>query len=248
MSVRWRLWAAMTADHMHQFREALWRGAPALSGDVLDKLCTYYDLLMEANQSMNLTADEAPEQVASRHYLDSLAPPALEILQPGCSVVDVGTGAGFPGLVLAILRPDISFTLLDSLQKRIAFLQRVTEKLELSNVRCIAARAEDAARTELREHFDFALSRAVAALPVLLEYTLPFVRVGGSALCWKGPTVSQEVCASSHALKVLGAGEYKLLSYSPDGLREYTILQVHHIRPCPTLYPRKAGIPTKKPL
>lgn len=238
----------MTADTLHLFRETLAQGAPALPADRLEKLCIYYEMLIETNQTMNLTADEAPEQVARRHFLDSLAPPALALLQSRQQVVDVGTGAGFPGLVLAIARPEVHFTLLDSLQKRVAFLQRVVDALEIPNVRCVAARAEDAARTDLRERFDFALSRAVAALPVLLEYTLPYVRVGGSTLCWKGPSAAQELSESSRALQTLGGGECELLSYSPDALREYAILRVRHIRSCPSQYPRKAGIPTRKPL
>lgn len=230
------------------FYQTLSEDAPWLDKQSLGRLCAYYELLVEANRTMNLTGEAAPEDMARRHFLDSLAEPALAALRPGMQAIDVGTGAGFPGLVLAIVRPDVRFTLLDSLQKRVGFLRQVAQALELENIQFLAARAEDAARTKLREHFDVALSRAVAALPVLLEYTLPFVRVGGSALCWKGPSAAQEIADSAAALRTLGGGECEVLSYSPDSLREYAILRVPHIRSCPPQYPRKAGIPTKKPL
>ncbi len=220
----------------------------SLTGEQVDRLCAYYAMLSETNREMNLIGQDDPVLVAQRHFLDSLAPPALSLLQAGMKAIDVGTGAGFPGLALAIVRPDIRFTLLDSLRKRVAFLQRVVDALGLANVTCVAERAEDAARTSLRGQFDVALSRAVAALPVLLEYTLPFVRVGGSALCWKGPTAKEEIASARHALTVLGGGECQVLSYSPDGTREYAIVRVKHIRPCSTQYPRKVGIPTKTPL
>ena len=145
---------------------------------------TYYQLLTEWNQKVNLTAIIEPEEVAIKHMIDSLSCYDTALFVPGCSVIDVGTGAGFPGVPLKILRPDISLTLLDSLNKRVAFLQELTTALPLTKTTCIHARAEDAGRRlQLRARFDIATSRAVARLNVLAELCLPLVKVGRLFYC-----------------------------------------------------------------
>ena len=169
------------------------------------QLQAYLKTLAETNEKMNLTAITEPAEVWAKHFLDSAALLCHAKLPTGASCIDVGTGAGFPAMVLAVLRPDVQFTLLDSLQKRVCFLEQTAQLLGLGNVRCIHARAEEAARQpELREQFDFATARAVAALPVLAEYCLPFVRVGGVFAAMKGPSESVE--PAEQAIVTLGGG------------------------------------------
>ena len=173
--------------------DALGLACPA---DASGKLCKYQAMLEEWNARVNLTGDAAFDSLLDRHLADSLTPLTVGGLLPGnASVIDVGSGAGLPGIPLAIVRPDLRITLLDSLKKRVAFLEAVITALGLSNVAAVHARAEDAARdTRYRERFDVALARAVAALPVLAELLLPFVKVGGVWLCYKGPSMEDGAC------------------------------------------------------
>ena len=167
-------------------------------------LVRYGDLLIETNKVMNLTAITDPEDVATLHFLDSAALLTLESFS-GKSVVDVGTGAGFPGLPLRVLEPSIRLTLLDSLNKRIQFLETVCRELDLPDVACVHARAEEFA-AEHRETFDLAVSRAVAALPVLCELCLPLVKPGGKFLAMKSVESDAELAAAQHAIAILGGG------------------------------------------
>ncbi len=216
---------------------------PDLSAEQLDKFETYYGMLADWNTRVNLTAITAPGDVAKKHFLDSLA--AEPYLKKGARVVDVGTGAGFPGLPLIILRPDLKLTLMDSLQKRLAFLRAVLEELNLS-AECVHARAEDAGQNpSYRERFDAALTRAVSALPVLCELTLPLVRVGGVSIAYKGDA-GEELAASGNALRLLQATAERVSVPSDYGARELVILTKHAA--APKMYPRKAGTPAKKPL
>jgi 16S rRNA (guanine527-N7)-methyltransferase len=163
-----------------------------LSMEAAEKLFQFHLLLTDWNKRMDLTAVLEESEMVDRHYVDSLTPLKTDRLFPkGASVIDVGSGAGFPGIPLAIARPDIHVTLLDAQQKRVRFLQEAAAQLNLINVSAIHGRAEDTAhQLEFRESFSLALARAVASLPTLLELLLPFVRIGGRALCWKGPAVT----------------------------------------------------------
>jgi 16S rRNA (guanine527-N7)-methyltransferase len=222
------------------------QGVP-LSALQMEQLSAYCALLQEARRAFNLTAAEDPQELALRHFADSLALPALNLLTSGDTVIDVGSGAGFPGLPIAILRAGLRLTLLDSTAKRTAFLQSVAQALGLGNVEVVTARAEDYARGPGRERFSAALSRAVAPMNVLLEYTLPFVRVGGRVLAWKGPAAPAEIAAAGNACALLGGGAMRLHPYALAG-REFCIVETEKIRHTPPVFPRKTGIPSKIPI
>ena len=211
------------------------------------QLQAYLKTLAETNEKMNLTAITEPAEVWAKHFLDSAALLCHAKLPTGASCIDVGTGAGFPAMVLAVLRPDVQFTLLDSLQKRVRFLEQTAQLLGLGNVRCIHARAEEAARQpELREQFDFATARAVAALPVLAEYCLPFVRVGGVFAAMKGP--SEPVEPAEQAIVTLGGGTVQVTDYTLEQAGTRRLVQVEKCRPTPEKYPRRSKQIQQKPL
>lgn len=205
----------------------------------------YAALLLDWNTRMNLTAITERDQIVQKHFADSLLPAAL--LPRDAKVIDVGTGAGFPGVPLKICRPDIELTLLDSLQKRIGFLQALCAELGLSDVTCIHARAEDGARrTDLRGRFDIALSRAVAPCPVLLELTVPFLRLGGQSLMYKGPQAAEELVGARRALTLLKC-EARMEEY-PAPWGERRVIVATKAGETPRAYPRKAGAPARSPL
>ncbi len=211
------------------------------------QLQAYLKTLAETNEKMNLTAITEPAEVWAKHFLDSAALLCHAKLPTGASCIDVGTGAGFPAMVLAVLRPDVQFTLLDSLQKRVCFLEQTAQLLGLGNVRCIHARAEEAARQpELREQFDFATARAVAALPVLAEYCLPFVRVGGVFAAMKGPSESVE--PAEQAIVTLGGGTVQVTDYTLEQAGARRLVRVEKCRPTPEKYPRRSKQIQQKPL
>ena len=215
----------------------------------MEKLDAYRHLLTERNRQMDLTS--VPDgEIPLRHLGDSLLPvlqyPAL--FPQGCSLADVGTGAGLPGIPLAIARPDIRVTLIEALRKRCAFLEEVKEKLGLANVTVIPRRAEEAGRdTALREAFDRTVSRAVAGLPVLAEYLLPLTKTGGMALCWKGPAAEEELAAGSRASLLLGGGEAELFPVAYPG-ETRCLVRLPKLTETPSRYPRRPGIPAKRPL
>lgn len=214
-------------------------------------LCRYHELLTDWNTRMDLTNITDPAEALDRHYTDSLiALTQAQLFPQGASLIDVGTGAGFPGLPLAIVRPDLKVTLVDALNKRITFLNAVIEDLKLPNVRAIHARAEDAARQpQLREAFDIAAARAVAATPVLLEYLLPFVKVGGNALMWKGPSATEELPQAQKAAQLLGGALQAPLPLPIPGLDwQHLLIPCKKVSKTLRQYPRKAGTPVKKPL
>ncbi len=217
----------------------------------------YAEMLVETNKVMNLTAITEFDQVAVKHFADScmLFAPAMEKareiagVQVEASLIDVGTGAGFPGLPLKILMPELDVMLLDSLDKRIGFLNDVITALDLQKVETIHARAEDGARSELREAYDIAVSRAVANLSVLLEYTLPYVKVGGCFISYKSGDVDEELKNAANALKTLGGNVVCVEKFElPEngGLR--SLVFVKKVAETPSKYPRKAGKPSKNPL
>ena len=211
------------------------------------RLRTYYERLTEANRVMNLTAISGEEDSARLHFLDCAA--MLAHVDMGATrVIDVGTGAGFPGLVLKALQPDIDLTLLDSLDKRIGFLRDTAAALELENVQCIHARAEEA-DASLREAFDFATARAVARLGLLCELCLPFVKVGGAFVAMKGPDVGEELSEAGRAISVLGGRAAKPILYTVPGTDiTHSLVIIKKERPTPAKYPRRWAQIKKQPL
>lgn len=224
-------------------------GTP-LDATQTDQLVSYYSLLLEWNNKMNLTAITDPYEVAVKHIVDSLSAFDSSLFRDGIRAIDVGTGAGFPGLVLKIYFPSMELVLLDSLQKRVKFLEEVVSALGLKGVSCVHGRAEEAARQkDYRERFDLAFSRAVARLSVLAEYTLPFVRVGGSLLALKGAKYAEEMAEAETAAKILGGSVPTSKTVKLPGLDDgRAIVRIDKIKPTPKVYPRKSGTPEKKPL
>ena len=208
----------------------------------------YRDMLLDWNTRMDLTS-VADEDMGARHFVDSLLPLTVDGLFPaGCRVIDVGTGAGFPGMALAIARPDCAFTLLEAQGKRCQFLRAVQEAVHADNVTVIQERAEVLGRSEAhREQYDRAVARAVAPLNVLCEYLLPFVKVGGMALCWKGPAAEAELPDGAFAAEALGGQMGELLEM-PLADTRHVLAPVQKIKETAPLFPRKNGIPVKRPL
>lgn len=204
----------------------------------------FKELVIEKNKLMNLTAI-APQDFESRHFVDSLK--LLDFVELRGRVLDLGTGAGFPGIPLAILLEEVDFVLMDSLRKRINFLEEVKEELGLENISLLHARAEEAARKDYREAFDFVVTRALAPLPLLIEYTLPFLKLGGSLYAYKGRKLQEEVDQSSRALKELGGELGEVYDYSLDG-EERRILTVKKVKTTPKKYPRRPGLASREPL
>lgn len=216
----------------------------------VERFEAFHAILDEYNARMDLTAVLDEDERIDRHDLDSAAPLAQGLLGENARVIDVGTGAGFPGMPLLILRPDLQMTFLDALQKRIAFLNDALARLGL-RAQTLHARAEDAARMEThRERYDAAVSRAVASSAVLQELTLPFVRTGGLAIAWKGPGVQDELTAARRAAFVLG-GTVRAVVPAPVPGRDdwqHVLLLTDKTGKTPKAYPRRAGTPGKKPL
>ncbi len=228
---------------MNELRETLKGALPQADDGALDRFEIYQRLLAEWNEKMNLTAITDPVEVAQKHFADSLA--ALPYLKAGMKVIDVGTGAGFPGVPLLIMEPKLELTLADSLNKRLTFLDALLKELGLQAA-LVHGRAEDLGQNRLyRERFDAAVSRAVASLPVLLELTTPFVKVGGSAIAYKGDG-AEELKTAKSASFLLHVQLRQIELESNLGKR--CLIFADKIAPTPKAYPRKAGTPNKKPL
>lgn len=227
------------------FETSLSEGAKTIgrsfSAKEMEQLSRYGELLIEWNEKMNLTGITDPQGVAIKHMLDSAV--GAELLPQEARLVDVGTGAGFPGIVLKILRPDLEIVLLDSLRKRLNFLEVVIQELELEKVKTVHARAEEAGhKKELRESFDIAIARAVSSLPALLELCFPLVKKGGKFIAWKGPKGREEVRDAKRALELLGGGKVEIIEIALPGADEPRLLiQVKKIRLTDKKYPRKPG-------
>lgn len=248
-----------------ELKEVFGRAGLSLSEETAAAFLCYYDLLIERNKVMNLTAITDRTDVFVKHFLDSaylwkaLSEAGVPILsdtdsasnREPISVIDVGTGAGFPGVPLKLMRPEIDLCLLDALNKRIGFLNEVKTALGLPNVTTVHARSEDAAAPSgaLREGFSLAVSRAVSQLPVLSEYCLPFIQTGGLFIAYKAGEPEEEIKTAGHALDVLGGSLEQVITYVLPGTDlSRSLLVIRKIRETPKQYPRKAGKPEKKPL
>ncbi len=208
----------------------------------------YMDLLLEWNKNINLTAITEPKDVILKHFIDSIT--INKYLKGIGNVMDIGTGAGFPSIPLKIINPKIQFTLVDSLNKRIVFLKNVCKEINLGNIECIHARAEELAKNKkYRQMYDVVTSRAVAKLCTLLEYMIPFVKIGGRCICMKGANIEEELNEASKAIEVLGGEIESIDKFSlPDSDMERNIIIIKKIKETPSCYPRKAGMPTKQPI
>lgn len=219
-----------------------------LSEMQVEQFFKYMNLLLEWNEKINLTAITDENEIILKHFVDSLT--ICKYLENKNSLIDVGTGAGFPGIPVKIVRPDLKIVLLDSLNKRVKFLNDVIEKLDLKNIVALHGRAEEVARKpEYREQFDIATSRAVANLSVLLEYLVPFVKVGERCICMKGAEIEEELNSAGKAMMVLGAKIDKVDDFllpGSDMRRNLVILK--KMKETSGKYPRKAGVPAKDPI
>lgn len=207
-------------------------------------------LLLEWNERLSLTSITEPERIAVEHYLDSIAPLAFNLIGEGMAVVDVGTGAGFPGLPLAIMAPHASFTLVDATRKKVAYLQTVCSELGLTNVEVVWARAEELAKDKaFREGFDVAVARALGALDIVWECTLPFVKVGGLSIAYKGARVDEELEIGRQTAPLVG-GELKAVHKFklPTTEINRALVVAEKTSSTPSRFPRRPGIPEKRPL
>jgi 16S rRNA (guanine527-N7)-methyltransferase len=234
--------------------EQLQKGAAhfglSLDAQTLARFEAYLDFLFECNQVMNLTAITDRAEAVQKHFLDSLALAAAVDLQ-GKRLIDIGTGAGFPGLPLKIAIPSLEVTLLDSQQKRVTFLEELTARLGLTGVSCVHARAEEFVATPgEREGYDFATSRAVAELPLLLELTLPYVRLGGACLAMKTAHAGEEIATARGAAAILGGEMERHCDYVLPGGGEMArrIVIIRKVAPTPARYPRRFAKIQKQPL
>lgn len=222
----------------------------SLTDEMLNNFQIYTDLLLEYNSFMNLTAITDPYEIKIKHYLDSMTLICENKIKKGDSVIDIGAGAGFPSLPNAIVQQDVNFTMLDSLGKRVNFLNTVVDKLGIKNAHAVHMRAEDGGKdVNYREKFDVAVARAVADLAVLAEYALPFVKVGGYFLAMKGTAPEEEINNAKRAIKTMGGQIEKVSEIKIEPLNlNHTIVVVKKFGKTPKEYPRKAGTPSKKPL
>lgn len=233
-----------------QFEKDLEKLGIILSERQIEQFLKYYEMLVEWNQMINLTAITEYEDVMKKHFVDSVSLIKAYDVSKESTVIDVGTGAGFPGLALKIAFPEMKVTLLDSLNKRIHFLNVVIEELGLSKVEAVHGRAEDFAKQgRLRESFDLCVSRAVANLSTLSEYCLPFVRVGGQFISYKSEKIVEEMKTAENAILLLGGNISRQIEFMlPDSDIYRNLFVIDKVKETPKKFPRKAGLPGKEPL
>ena len=233
---------------LEQFRLGLQKLHVELSQEQTEQFLRYYELLTEKNKVMNLTAITEFDEVIEKHFLDSLALNLVYDLKKEVSILDLGTGAGFPGIPLKIAFPKLKLVLADSLNKRIRFLDEVIDELKLKDITAVHARAEELGRNrEYRESFDLCVSRAVANLSSLSEYCLPFVKPGGSFISYKSGEVEQEAAGAKKAVAVLG-GEIREIYKFEINEQKRSFVIIDKKKATPKAYPRKAGTPAREPL
>lgn len=242
----------MTAEFEERLNRELDQFSIKLENNQMNQFYKYFEFLVEWNKVMNLTAITEQNEVITKHFVDSLAliKAMKEIEDKEYSVIDVGTGAGFPGIPLKIAFPQLNITLMDSLNKRVKFLNEVIEQLGLERIQAVHSRAEDLGRDkEYREKYDLSVSRAVANLSTLAEYCLPFVKVGGCFISYKSGKIEEELTAAKHAVFLLGGKVAGVESFVLDGAdAERTLVRIEKVSEISKKYPRKAGIPGKEPL
>lgn len=219
-----------------------------LTNKQLNEFYTYMNLLIEWNKNINLTAITEPEEIIKKHFIDSLT--ISKNIQKDSSIIDVGTGAGFPGIPLKIVREDINVVLLDALNKRLNFLNEVVKENKLENIETVHFRAEEIGKNKkYREKYDIATSRAVAQLNILVEYLLPLVKVGGKCICMKGSNVEEELKNSKKAITLLGGEIEKIEEFIlPDSDIKRNVIIIKKVNSTPAKYPRKPGTPAKEPI
>lgn len=221
-----------------------------LTKDEIDKFILFKELLKEWNQKINITSITDDVEIDIKHFIDSITPLSTGLFKGKKKVIDIGTGGGFPGIPLKIVKEDLDMVLLDSLNKRIVFLDEVINRLELKNITSIHGRAEELGRkNKHRQKYDIAISRAVAALNTLCEYCLPFVSVGGHFISMKGPDVDEELKEAEKGIEILGGKvKDKRTITLPLSDIKHSLIIIEKVRETPTKYPRGGGKPKKKPL
>lgn len=229
-------------------KQALEKSEINIAEESFEKLEQYYKLLIEWNEKINLTAITKPEEVAVKHFEDSLSVLKYVDIKTNSKIIDIGTGAGFPGIPLKIVRDDLNLTLLDSLNKRLVFLQNVCDKISIS-AETLHSRAEEASRKkEYREQYDFAFSRAVAQLNLLSELCLPYVKKGGCFVAMKGPDVIEELKNAENAIKLLGGKIKEVKEFNLSDNSGRTLVVIEKIKNTPEKYPRHGSKIKTKPL
>lgn len=236
--------------NLDKFKNGLEQLHISLSDHQLQQFLTYYEMLVEKNKVMNLTAITDFDEVVEKHFLDSLALAQFKDLDNQTYVLDLGTGAGFPGIPLKIAFPELKIVLMDSLNKRVLFLQEVINALELQDIEAVHGRAEEAGRNkEYREQFDLCVSRAVANITTLSEYCLPFVKEGGQFISYKSSSIDEELKEGKKGITLLGGQikeVHKFQLVDSDLGRSFVVID--KVKKTPKTYPRKAGTPSKEPL
>lgn len=219
-----------------------------LKENQIEKFFIYMEQLLIWNEKINLTAITEPEEIILKHFIDSIT--ISKYIRENSKIVDVGTGAGFPGIPLKIIRSDLEVVLLDSLNKRINFLNEIIEKLDLKKTEAVHSRVEEFAKNTVnREKFDCSTSRAVANMATLSEYLIPLVKIGGKSICMKGSNIQEELEQSRNAINVLGGKIEMIDSFKlPDTSYERNIVIIDKIKSTPLKYPRKAGTPAREPI
>lgn len=238
----------MASYHLEKFLDGLEELQISLTDAQIGQFVTYYEMLVEKNKVMNLTAITEFDEVIEKHFLDSLSLVRVHELTGEVSVMDMGTGAGFPGIPLKIAFPNLNVTLVDSLKKRILFLQDVINELGLEKIEAVHARAEELGKKkDYREQFDIVVSRAVANLASLGEYCIPFAKLGGQFISYKSGEIEEEVKNAKNAVFLLGGKVKEVYKFDLyEQKRSFVVIE--KVKGTPKTYPRKAGTPTKEPL